>query len=137
MWWDRWHYHADWEGWGNRGWGVRCAHIRALATVLKRIASRSHDFDVPFQAWIFLSGVDAGHDATYLHTPNPNAQNFPLRLPELRFDSSAAAHVATKLQSLVPGIRVGEISYPDPDLGGRTVRDFVVLSDGVGLPLGL
>jgi len=83
-----------------------------------------------------LSGVDAGADATYLHTPNPNAQNFPLHLPDIRFDSSAAALVATSLQSLVPGIRVGEVSYLDPDLGDRTVRDFLVFSDRVGLPIG-
>src|SRR6478735_4039016 len=34
-WWDLWHYHADWDGWGNRGWSLRCAHLRALATVFQ------------------------------------------------------------------------------------------------------
>jgi hypothetical protein len=136
MWWDLWHYHADWDGWGNRGWRLRCEHLRALATVFQAIASRSQEFHLPFQAWIFLSGVDAGADATYLHTPNPNAQNFPLRLPEIRFDSTATAHVATSLRGLVPAIRVGEVSYPDPDLRGRTVRDFLAFSDHVGLPIG-
>jgi hypothetical protein len=136
MWWDLWHYHADWDGWGNRGWRLRYAHIRALSTVFQTIASRSPEFHLPFQAWIFLSGVDAGADATYLHTPNPNAQNFPLCLPDLLFDTSAAVHVSTNLQSLVPGIRVAEVSYPDPDRANDTVRDFLVFSDRVGLPIG-
>jgi hypothetical protein len=135
-WWDLWHYHADWDGWGNRGWKLRREHLRALVTVFQAIAARSQEFHRPFQTWIFLSGLTAGADATYLHTPNPNDENFPLRVPELRFDSKGAVHVATNLESLVPAIRVGEVSYPDPDLGGRVVRDFLVFSDRVGLPIG-
>lgn len=135
-WWDHWHYHADWEGWGNRGWRLRRAHLGALITVFQAIASRRAELHVPFQAWIFLSGADAGADATYLHTPNPNAENFPLRLPGIRFDSRAAAQIASKVHPLLPGIRVGELSYPDPDRERATVRDFFLFSEHVGLPLG-
>lgn len=135
MWWDLWHYHADWHGWGNRGWRLRRAHLSALATVFQAIAARSADFQTPFQTWIFLSGADAGADATYLHTPNPNAHNFPLRLPNITFESPAATRVADALRSLISGIRVGEVSYQDTDTA-RTIRDFMIYSDCVGTPIG-
>jgi len=135
MWWDLWHYHADSEGWGNWGWRLRRAHISALAKVFQTIASRSAEFSTPFQAWIFLSGADSGADATYLHTPNPNGENFPLRVPDIRFDSRAAIQVAAGLESLIPGIRVGEIIHPDPDRPTRMVRDFLAFSQGVGVPI--
>lgn len=104
--------------------------------MFRTIAARSAQLHTPFQSWIFLSGLDAGYDATYLHSPNPNAQNFPLSLPDLRFDSRATLQVAARLDPLFPGIRVGELCYPDPEGSGRTVRDFFVVSDRVGLPLG-
>ena len=34
-WWNSWHYHADWEGWGNLRWTYR---REALALVFRRIA---------------------------------------------------------------------------------------------------
>lgn len=136
MWWDLWHYHSDWDGWGNRAWYLRRAHVSALAKVFQTIASRRAEFHTPFQTWISLSGFDAGTDATYLHTPNPNHQNFPLRLPDIRFDTRATALVADRLQSYVPGIRVGEVTYYDPERPDQATRDFLVFSDGVGLPIG-
>ena len=136
MWWDLWHYHADWDGRGNLGWRLRRAHFTALAAVFLKIGTRAAEFPLPFQAWIFLSGVDARADATYLHTPNPNAQNFPLCIPELRFDTNAAAHVAAAVQQILPGLRVGEVSYEDPDEPGRITRDFILFSEGVGLRIG-
>jgi hypothetical protein len=134
-WWDLWHYHADWDGWGNHGWRLRRAHLSALATVFRTIASQSVNFRTPFQAWIFLSGTDAGTDATYLHTPNPNANNFPLLLPELRFESPAALHISETLQSILPGARAGEFIHPDPDRPNQMIRDFYVVAASIGLPL--
>ena len=61
-WWNLWHYHADWRGWGNRGWRYRLEHLRALCRVFQTI-----------------SGEDAGEDATYLHTPNRHGTPFPTR----------------------------------------------------------
>ena len=79
-WWDLWHYHADWPGWGNRQWKYRAAHLRALATVFRHAAGRAPLVGRPFQAWILLSGRDAGEDGVYLHSPNPNGTPFPVRL---------------------------------------------------------
>ena len=53
-WWDLWHYHADWPGWGNVKWRYRVEHIRALCTVYRSILDQSEAFATPFQTWISL-----------------------------------------------------------------------------------
>jgi hypothetical protein len=83
-WWDLWHYHADWRGWGNRSLRHRLEHLRALCTVLRKIHAVRDRFATPFQCWILISGDDAGQDAVYLHTPNPNVSSvFPIRVTDM------------------------------------------------------
>lgn len=76
-WWNYWHYHADWEGWGNLRWTYRREGLRALALVFRRIAQKPPT--EPFQLWIRLDDSDAGQDAVYLLSPNPHSP-FPLHL---------------------------------------------------------
>jgi hypothetical protein len=60
--WDYWHYHADWDGYGNLSWDVRLAYLGALAIVFRKIALERASFETPFQLWMYLSGNDAGQD---------------------------------------------------------------------------
>jgi hypothetical protein len=83
-WWQAWHYHADWPGWGNRRHRWRREHLRALCRVFRTIVDARDRFATPFQAWIQLDHDDAGQDATFLHTPNPHATPFPLSFDHLR-----------------------------------------------------
>src|SRR5262245_33936914 len=76
-WWDLWHYHADWRGFGNLGWRYRREYARALGIVFSRIVAVSDQFATPFQVFLSLQSTDAGGDAVYLHTPNPNGTPFP------------------------------------------------------------
>jgi hypothetical protein len=115
-WWNLWHYHADWKGWGNLGWRYRRQHIQALARVFTTIASHADAFAMPFQSWIFLSGRDAGGDATYLRTS---------RLLKL-------------FEELIPNLplRVGEVRLIDDSAGSDCkVADYFVFSPQVGVPL--
>ena len=77
-WWDRWHYHADWPGYGNLGWKYRKQHLEALFMVFNHCAKAMKSYPHPFQLWFSLSGRDAGEDAVYLHTRNPNNPPVPL-----------------------------------------------------------
>ncbi|WP_197229939.1 hypothetical protein [Lysinibacillus sphaericus] len=38
------------------------------------------------QSWVGLVDKDAGLDAVYIHTPNPNDDNFPLKLENIKWD---------------------------------------------------
>jgi hypothetical protein len=105
-WWNLWHYHADWPGWGNRGWRYRLPHIRALATVFRKICLARAASSSPFQAWIVLDGEDAGQDATYLHTPNPYQTQFPMVLANVEWGTSA---LQSTMAALLPdfGLEIG------------------------------
>lgn len=68
-WWDYWHYHADWPGWGNVSWAYRRAHIAALCLVFSRIFRARDRMPGPFQVWFFFDMADAGADAVFVHSP--------------------------------------------------------------------
>jgi hypothetical protein len=54
------HWHADWAGMGN----------------LSR-RDRTAGWPRPHQCWLLIDARDSSQDAVFLHTPNPNADNFP------------------------------------------------------------
>jgi hypothetical protein len=111
-WWDHWHYHADWPGWGNRGWRYRREHVRALCRVFQTIVAARDRFATPFQTWIYISDEDAGQDATYLHTPSPNSSPFPFAPILQRIaPPPLAAFVAPLLPELALEYGVDEAGY--------------------------
>lgn len=135
-WWDLWHYHADWPGWGNLSWRYRREHIRALATVFNRIARSADKFTTPFQAWIYLSGSDAGQDATYLHTPNENNTPFPTELTgEVTWGHQPLLPFFTTLLPHLP-LRIAEVrafeEFAEPP---RILSNFFIYSPEIGVPL--
>ena len=81
-WWDLWHHHADWVGWGNLRWKYRKQHIEALRIVYDQCAAAMERCPQPFQLWMLLCPDDAGQDAVYVHTRNPNCDNFPYIPPD-------------------------------------------------------
>jgi hypothetical protein len=135
-WWDLWHYHADWPGWGNLSWRYRKDHIRALVSVFKAIALNTDVLTTPFQTWIYLSGRDAGEDATYLHTPNVNNTPFPLPMVgEINWEHTELQPLFADLLPSLP-LRIGESrlfdEYAEPP---RVVTSFFIYSPVVGVPL--
>ena len=135
-WWDLWHYHADWPGWGNLSWRYRLEHIRALAQVFRGIARDANQFTTPFQMWIYLSGRDAGEDATYVHTPNENQTPFPMDpLGTIDWEHLELQPIFTELLPNLP-LRVGESrafdEWVEPP---RVVSSFFIYSPHIGVPL--
>lgn len=135
-WWDLWHYHADWPGWGNVSWRYRLEHIRALAEVFRGVARDANQFSTPFQTWIYLSGRDAGEDATYVHTPNETSAPFPMNpLGMVTWEHRELLRLFT---SLLPNLslRVGESrtfdEFAEPP---RVVSSFFIYSPNIGVPL--
>lgn len=78
VWYDFWHYHPDWYGYGNLNWSMRARHLEALARSFGRFAQQLSQFHEPYQLWIYLDVQDAAQDAVYVHTPNPNRDDFPM-----------------------------------------------------------
>ncbi len=71
------HWHVDWTGLGNLSWRERREHLTALFTSLRRLLAQCAEWPEPHQVWLLIDPADSTQDAVYLHTPNPNADNFP------------------------------------------------------------
>jgi hypothetical protein len=129
-----WHHHVDWPGWGNRGLSYRRPHVAALCEAFRKIAAQGPNFTTPFQAWILLSGENAGEDATYLHTPNPNGDSFPLQPADVNIGDTAFSPL---LRSLLPEMQlhIGWSVFNSDD-AAETVRSIHwVWAENVGTPL--
>jgi hypothetical protein len=129
-WWDLWHYHPDWSGFGNLSWRFRREYLRAIGLVFGKILDARDRFQTPFQAFISLNGVDAGQDAVYLHTPNPNGTAFPY-VPTVEW-GIPLPH--PELVSLLPAIpfRCGAGAWTNPEPPSRLERYFVLYSPALG-----
>ncbi len=82
-WFDFWHVHLDFDGLGNSSLRIRTAHVRALLHLMNELDKALHTWGQPYQIWIELSRQDAGRDAIFVHSKNPNDDNFPCSVPSL------------------------------------------------------
>jgi hypothetical protein len=133
--WNFWHDHADWPGWGNRGWAWRRPHVEALAIRDCTIASRKNDFPVPFQSWITLACHDAGQDAVWLTTADSSEHSFPYcpRFTETRFP-----RLERELAPMFRGLRIKArelVWTPSEEPSTQPVSTIYLWSDAVGAPL--
>ena len=132
-WWDLWHYHADWFGWGNLGWRHRGPHLLALCRVFQKICDVREQFSTPFQTWIVIDDNNALDDATYLHTPNPNRTEFPIVLVGVEWGTSA---LQPMLGSFLPGYKL-EVGWGRgaDNTGSASHTAHWIYARGVGVPL--
>ncbi|MGE6376464.1 hypothetical protein [Peribacillus muralis] len=85
-WFDTWHTHLDFYGFGNNSVKIRREHIKAHIVLYNNLLDKLQTFDKPYQSWIELVDEDAGLDAVYVHTPNPNDDNFPLKIEDISWN---------------------------------------------------
>ncbi|WP_251132145.1 hypothetical protein [Exiguobacterium sp. ERU656] len=57
---------------------MRTAHVKALFHLMNELDTALQTWGQPYQLWIELSQLDAGLDAVFIHTNNPNDDNFPI-----------------------------------------------------------
>jgi len=76
-WFDLWHTHVDWDGKGNESPEERRRFLRELFAVWAEVESWANGLPQPWQTWVLIDPADSGQDSVYLHTRNPNKDNFP------------------------------------------------------------
>jgi hypothetical protein len=79
-WFDFWHTHADWNGEGNTDWELRIKFIDELFDFYNECKIKLSSYPQMYQLFIFILENDSSQDAVYIHTKNPNQNNFPLKL---------------------------------------------------------
>ncbi|VWX34626.1 hypothetical protein [Exiguobacterium oxidotolerans] len=62
---------------------MRTAHVKSLFHLMDELDAALQTWGQPYQLWIELSQFDAGRDAIFVHTKNPNDNNFPHTVPSL------------------------------------------------------
>ena len=83
-------------------------------------------FEKPYQAWIELVDEEAGLDAVYLHTPNPNEDNFPLKIENISWDCA----IPNYLKDL---INVNQFNIGHYQLG--STNNYIIQSKNNGINL--
>lgn len=79
-WFDFWHTHVDWDGKGNKDWKTREKYLNELLKTFNELKVKLQDYPNDFQLWIMIDENESGDDCVYIHTKNPNADNFPLKV---------------------------------------------------------
>jgi hypothetical protein len=106
-WFDLWHTHVDWKGEGNKNWTVREKFLTKLFRLFRQYKTALKSYPNDYQLWIEIDVNDSGEDAVYIHTKNPNSDNFPIKVPGDKIIRTRNA----KLQALLKSTDLEIIRY--------------------------
>ena len=87
-WFDLWHTHFDWYGYGNHSFKKRKPHLDKLFRHFDLLIEKAKTLKTDYQIWATLFDKDSSSDALFLHTPNPNNNNFPWKIKDLSVKSN-------------------------------------------------
>ncbi|MEO5909781.1 MAG: hypothetical protein ABIP95_02780 [Pelobium sp.] len=87
-WFDRWHTHFDWFGYGNQNFTKRKPHLDKLFRHFELLEQKAKYLETNYQILATIFDRDSAIDALYLHTPNPNQNNFPWKITGLKKEST-------------------------------------------------
>ena len=79
-WFDNWHIHFDWHGYGNDSFRRRKPHLDKLFRHFDLLVDSTKTLKTDFQLYTILLDFDSYSDALFLHTPNPNNTQFPFSI---------------------------------------------------------
>ena len=102
-WFDLWHVHPNTEDTAERWAGLVAAWARAVAA--GRLSGR------PWQTWLVIEPTEPREDAAYLHTPNPNRDNFLYPFEGVEWGAEPPGWVAAS-----EGLQFGQSSYGGAEL---------------------
>lgn len=87
-WFDNWHLHFDWKGYGNDSFKRRKPHLNKLFRHFDILIERTKKLKTDFQLYSVLFDFDSSSDALYLHTANPNNSQFPFKIFDLHLTTT-------------------------------------------------
>ena len=99
-WYDLWHQHPDFCGWSLRDGPARHAHLKVLFAAFHRVLREVEASPESGQVFVTVNTRDSPGDALYVHTPNPNAQNYPFQFPGYTWDVREAPSMLAEFINL-------------------------------------
>lgn len=88
MWFDKWHLHFDWKGYGNDSFKRRKPHLDKLFRHFDILSDKTTELKADFQLYAVLLDFDSSSDALFLHTPNPANSQFPFKVSDLQLKTT-------------------------------------------------
>jgi len=88
IWFDNWHLHFDWKGYGNNSFKRRKPHLDKLFRHFDLLVDKIQEMKIDYQLYTILLDFDSYSDALFLHTPNPNNSQFPFNISDLQLTTS-------------------------------------------------
>ena len=127
-WFDHRHWHFDWKGFGNHSFKRRKPHLEKLFRHFEMLTEKTKFLETEFQLFILLLDFESSGDAIYLHTPNPNNSEFPIKWTDL---SQTNTLTNAELRDYIEQLNGYEKLY------GKAEEAFCILyRKGIGSPAG-
>ncbi|MVN23514.1 hypothetical protein [Mucilaginibacter arboris] len=82
-WFDDWHWHFDWKGFGNDSFKRRKPHLDKLFRHFDLLVEKTKKINSDFQLYTVLLDFHSSSDALFLHKPNSNNSQFPFKIEDL------------------------------------------------------
>jgi hypothetical protein len=126
-WFDLWHVHFDNWGYGDHSFKKRKPHLDKLIRHFDLLVEKAKSLKTDYQIWITLLDFDSASDALFLHTPNPNHDNFPYKIKDLSPTSTLTNKELSKYIQSLSGYKI---------LYGKADESYcVIYKDNVGVSL--
>ncbi|CAA6813935.1 MAG: Unknown protein [uncultured Campylobacterales bacterium] len=77
-WFDLWHDHIDWCGYGNISWKHYKQHLEVLLVRFEYLTKRLENRDGEYQLFCLIDINNSMENTIFIHTQNPNKSEFPI-----------------------------------------------------------
>ncbi|MBI5540799.1 MAG: hypothetical protein HY951_12115 [Bacteroidia bacterium] len=79
-WFDLWHTHVDWDNNFNKNWSTKKIFIDKLLEIYELLKVKLKKYPHDYQVFISIIENDLSQNAVYIHSKNPNLDNFPINI---------------------------------------------------------
>jgi len=110
-WFDFWHTHVDWDGEGNKNFNIRLKYLKELLKLYENLKKDLKLYPNNYQIWIVIDENDSSEDAVCIHTKNPNNENFPLKMDNMKTWKTDNEDLSNFM--LQTGLEILEVEYYD------------------------
>ncbi|HCS20924.1 MAG TPA: hypothetical protein DIW47_10270 [Bacteroidetes bacterium] len=127
-WFDNWHLHFDWKGYGDTSFKRREPHLDKLFRHFYLLEQRINAFKKDFQLYAIILDYSSYDDALFLHTKNPNNNNFPWKSECEVSDKNNLTNA--DLKDYIDNLTGYKLHF------GTAEENYCILTkDGIGLPV--
>jgi hypothetical protein len=124
-WFDNWHLHLDWKGFGNKSFKRRKPHLDRLFRHFDLLQEETKQLKKDFQLYAVILDYDSASDALFPHTPNPNHDNFPFKYNSVKQKSTLTNQELDKYLS--------ELKHYEKYYGTAGENFCILFKKGVGI----